>query len=276
MAGRTSHRETSAGSEPGGKPSQFGELSRLRSIFGLRDRTGSVPEAPMRWYQSVLDRELTPPLFLDRIEAGRILGRQASALVRDKNVLVLALPRGGVPVGFEVARALGADLDVLVVRKLGVPEMEEMAIGAIASGGIRILNHSLLQRLRISAEEVKAITAREQQEIDRRELVLRGSRPVEELEGRTVILVDDGLATGATVIAAAKTARLRHPERIIVAVPIASPEAYGEVQGHVDQVICPYLPDTLGSVGAWYDNFTQVTDREVIDWLDRAAHPVVT
>ena len=165
------------------------------------------------------------PLFRDRVEAGAILGRRLGGEIEDSGVVVLALPRGGVPVGFEIAHALHAELDVFLVRKLGAPGREELAMGAIASGGIRVLNEDIIRELRIPNEAVERATAREREEIARRERLYREGRPAAAIEGRTAVLVDDGLATGATMLAAARAVRLRSPRRLVVAVPVASPQA---------------------------------------------------
>jgi putative phosphoribosyl transferase len=211
------------------------------------------------------------PLFRDRFEAGRILGQRLSAIVNNHNAIVLALPRGGVPVGFEVARALDADLDILLVRKLGVPGHEELAIGAIATGGVRVLNEDLIKKLYLSSLLIERITAREQQEIERRERRYREGRPPLPVGGRTAILVDDGLATGATILAAARALRTRQPERIIVAVPVAAPEVCEEFRQHVDEVVCLATPDPFYAAGVWYEDFLQTKDDEVRALLELAS-----
>jgi putative phosphoribosyl transferase len=211
------------------------------------------------------------PLFRDRFEAGRALARQVKPLVGDRDVLVLALPRGGVPVGYEVAQALHADLDVLVVRKLGAPGHEELAVGAVAGGDIRVLNDDLIRDLRIPPALIEQATQREQQEIVRRERLYREGRPALPVRGRTVVLVDDGLATGATMLAAAQALQAQRPEQIIVAVPVASVEACEDLRRHVDQVVCAATPDPFFAVGAWYEDFSQTSDDEVRELLERAA-----
>src|SRR2546429_7987311 len=168
---------------------------------------------------------LVQPLFQNRAEAGRVLAKRLRPRIKNNNVIVLALPRGGVPVGFEVAQALHAELDIFLVRKLGVPGHEELAMGAVASGGIRVLNHGLIAELGLSTAIIDGVTARERKEIERRERLYREGRPASSLLQRTVILVDDGLATGATMLAAVRAVRAQSPERIIVAVPVASSEA---------------------------------------------------
>ena len=216
------------------------------------------------------------PLFRDRFDAGRILGQRIGQVLRDPSTLVLALPRGGVPVAFEVAQALHADLDVFLVRKLGVPGHEELAMGAIASGGIRGLNHALIRRLQLPPSLVETATAREQRELDRRETFYREGRPRLRVGHRTAILVDDGLATGATMLAAARALRLKKPERIIVAVPVASVEACDDIRAHVDEIICAETPDPFYAVGVWYEDFSQTSDSEVRELLENARRFVST
>jgi len=216
------------------------------------------------------------PLFRDRFEAGRILGQRVGQVIRDPSALVLALPRGGVPVGFEVAQALHADLDVFLVRKLGVPGHEELAMGAIASGGIRVLNHALIRQLQLPSDLVETATAREQRELDRREILYREGRPALPVDNRTAILVDDGLATGATMLAAARALRLKKPKRIIVAVPVASKEACNDIRAHVDKIICAETPHPFYAVGVWYEDFSQTSDSEVRELLEGARKFVST
>jgi putative phosphoribosyl transferase len=202
-------------------------------------------------------------LFRDRRHAGRVL---ASALGRHagrEDVVVLALPRGGVPVAFEVAERLGAPLDVFVVRKLGAPGRPELAMGALASGGVRVLNHDVLSVLRIPESAVASVVAAEQVELARREDVYRGGRPPLLVSGRTVILIDDGLATGATMRAAVAGLRLRGPAQIIVAVPIAASQVCADLADQVDDIVCAVTPEPFRAVGAWYDDFSQTGDEEV-------------
>jgi putative phosphoribosyl transferase len=215
------------------------------------------------------------PIFRDRVEAGRVLAQRLRIAVVDSNALVLALPRGGVPVGFEVAQALHADLDVFLVRKLGVPGQEELALGAIASGGVRVLNHALIAQLGLTSTAIDQVTAREQQEIERRERLYREGRPALPVKNRSVILVDDGLATGASMLAAARAVRAQQPMRIIVAVPVASREACEEFREHVDEVVCAATPEPFYAVGVWYEDFSQTSDGEVRELLKRAAHEQV-
>jgi putative phosphoribosyl transferase len=210
------------------------------------------------------------PLFRDRADAGRILARQVARSVSGSDLLVLALPRGGVPVGFELARTIHADLDVFVVRKLGMPGHEELAIGAIATGGVRVLNEDLIRQLGLSAELIDPIAQREQQELERREALYRKGRAPAPVANRTVILVDDGLATGATMRAAVKALRVERAARIVVAVPVAPPETCEELRDEADEVICAETPEPFAAIGLWYENFTQTTDEEVRSLLEQA------
>ena len=210
-------------------------------------------------------------LFQDRTQAGRVLASTLSQYANRPDVLVLALPRGGVPVAYEVARALNAPLDVFLVRKLGVPGHPELAMGAIASGGVRILNRDVVEALGITREQFDAITAEQLRELERRERAYRGDRPPPDVRGKTVILVDDGLATGATMRAAIEALKQLGPARIVVGVPIASPETCEELESVVDEVVCGVTPRPFYAVGAWYRDFSQTSDDEVRDLLARAA-----
>jgi len=212
-----------------------------------------------------------PVPYRDRSEAGRILAGKLAGFANTPDLLVLALPRGGVPVAFEVARALKAPLDVFLVRKLGVPGHEELAMGAIASGGVRLLNQEVVNHLRISADVIERVTATERDELRRRDRAYHGNRPAINVRGRTVILIDDGLATGSTMRSAIVALRKQEPRRIVVAVPIASPATCEEFQSEVDDVICARTPDPFYAVGLWYEDFSQTTDEEVRDLLARAA-----
>lgn len=200
--------------------------------------------------------------FRNRTEAGWALADELKARRYDRPV-VLALPRGGVPVGFEVARALNAPLDVFLVRKLGVPGQEELAFGAIASGGVRVLNDSLVRALGLSHEEMDRVSEQEMQELERREGAYRGTRPPEPVRGRTAILVDDGLATGASMLAAVRALRKEGPERVVVAVPVAAKQACESLGRSADEVICTATPEPFFAVGVWYEDFAQTTDEEV-------------
>lgn len=214
-------------------------------------------------------------IFRDRAEAGRRLAEKLRQYAKRPDVLVLALPRGGVPVAYEVAHALAVPLDVFLVRKLGFPGQEEVAMGAIASGGARVLNTNLIQRLHVTPETVDAIAAKELRELERREKAYRGSNPLPAVRGKTVILVDDGLATGASMYAAAAALRSQEPARIVVAVPVGAPDTCEDFGALVDEVVCAEMPEPFVAVGQWYDDFNQTTDEEVRELLRRARaeHP---
>jgi predicted phosphoribosyltransferase len=208
--------------------------------------------------------------YHDRTEAGRYLAEKLADYAGRPDVLVLALPRGGVPVGYEVARALGAPLDVFLVRKLGVPGHEELALGAIATGGVRMLNADVVRGLRFPPEVIDQVAARERAELERREREYRGDRPPPDVREKTVILIDDGLATGASMRAAVAALRQGQPARVVVAVPIAAPSTCEEFQDEVDEVVCARTPEPFYAVGLWYEDFAQTTDEEVRDLLRRA------
>jgi predicted phosphoribosyltransferase len=210
-------------------------------------------------------------IFRDRAHAGRELAAKLSHYANQPGVLVLALPRGGVVVAFEVARALNAQLDVFLVRKLGVPGQRELALGAIASGGIRVLNEEVLQALPVSEEMIEYIAAAEQRELERREQVYRGGRPAPEVRGRTIILVDDGIATGSTMRAAVRALRQQQPERVVVATPVAPAEACQELAQEADEVVCLDSPEPFYAISQWYEDFAQTSDDEVRDLLERAS-----
>jgi putative phosphoribosyl transferase len=201
--------------------------------------------------------------FRDRRDAGRRLARALARYAGHPGLLVLALPRGGVPVGYEAARALGARLDVFLVRKLGVPGHEELAMGAIASGGVRVMNPQVVWRMGMSPYTVDRVAARGARELVRRERAYRGDRPPPAIAGRTVILVDDGLATGATMRAAARAVLRQGPRWLAVAVPVAPAQVCHALRGEVDDVVCALTPRPFGSVGAWYQDFSQTSDAEV-------------
>jgi len=209
--------------------------------------------------------------FHDRAEAGKELSARLAAYAGRTDLLVLALPRGGVPVAFEVARALRAPLDVYLVRKLGVPGHPELAMGAIASGGVRVLNRETVQALGIPRRIIDVVAAREQAELKRRERAYRDDLPPPDARGRTVILVDDGLATGATMRAAVTALRQQEPARIVVAVPIAASSVCAELGAEVDEIVCAVTPDPFYAVGLWYEDFSPITDDEVRELLRRAA-----
>jgi predicted phosphoribosyltransferase len=196
-----------------------------------------------------------------------VLGERLSDYAGREGVVVLALPRGGVPVGYEVARVLRVPLDVFVVRKLGVPGREELALGAVASGGVRVLNEEVVAALRLGEGEIDPIVARELAELERRERAYRGGRPPLELEGKVAILVDDGLATGATMRAAALAVRELGPQSVVAAVPVAARQTCDAFRGDVDEIVCAYTPEPFYAVGLWYDDFAQTDDAEVRELL---------
>jgi predicted phosphoribosyltransferase len=208
--------------------------------------------------------------FRDREHAGQVLGERLRSYAGRESLLVLGLPRGGVPVAFEVARILEAPLDVFVVRKLGVPGHEELAMGALASGGVRVLNDDVVAQLGIGDEAIARAAAAETAELERRERAYRGDRGPVEAAGRTVILVDDGLATGSTMRAAANAVRAQGPERLVVAVPVAAAQTCDELRGEVDEVVCALTPDPFAAVGLWYEDFTPTGDDEVRRLLAQA------
>jgi len=211
-----------------------------------------------------------PEQFLNRREGGRVLASYLTQYRGRDDVIVLALPRGGVPVGFEAAQRLGAPLDVFLVRKLGVPGHEELAMGAIASGGVRVLNEQVVRTLRISPRDIDEVAQLEQAELERREREYRGNRALPDLRGKVGILVDDGLATGATMRAAAEALRRLGPAKVVVAVPAAAPETCEEFRQEVDEIICAQTPDPFYAVGVWYVDFSPTSDQEVRDLLARA------
>src|SRR3954469_8984519 len=211
--------------------------------------------------------------FRDRAHAGRLLADRLRSYAGRDDVVVLGLPRGGVPVAFEIARALDAPLDVFLVRKLGVPGHEEHALGAIATGGVRVLDRQLIESIGLPAEWLEAIDAKERRELDRRERAYRGDRPPPDLTGRTVILVDDGLATGSTMLAAVHAVRADDPARVVVAVPVADPDVCEGLRSVADDAVCLLTPPSLGSVGTWYEDFEQTSDDEVRELLERARRP---
>jgi putative phosphoribosyl transferase len=210
-------------------------------------------------------------VFRDRHEAGRLLAERLAAYTDRLDVVILALPRGGVPVAFEIAAVLHVPLDVMVVRKLGVPGHEELAMGAIASGGVQVVNQEVMRHLGLSQAVLESVAATEYQELTRRERAYRGSHGAAIVEGRTVILVDDGLATGSTMRAAVAALRRRGPTRIVIAVPTAAPETCEELKTEVDEIVCATTPTPFYGVGQWYDDFSQTTDEEVRDLLEQAA-----
>lgn len=214
--------------------------------------------------------------FKNRIEAGRLLAEELKSYANRTDVLILALPRGGLPVAFEVAQALGAPLDLMLVRKLGVPGQEELAMGAIATGGIKVLSQELVKSLNISAAALEAVISKEKRELERREHVYRGNRPVPEVGNRCVILIDDGLATGATMKAAVLALRQQQPAQIIIGVPVAPPDTVEELRKEADEIICLATPEPFYAIGTWYVDFSQTSDEEVRTLLARAWRQVET
>jgi predicted phosphoribosyltransferase len=210
--------------------------------------------------------------FPNRYVAGQWLASKLQNYRNRSDAIVLALPRGGVPVGYEVAQGLNAPLDAFIVRKLGVPGHEELAMGAIASGGVRLLNQNVIEMFRIPTGLIEMTTAGEQRELERQEREYREGRPPLDVRGRTVILVDDGLATGASMHVAVAALKQKKPAHIVVAVPVAAQETCSEFDGEVDEVVCAVTPEPFWSVGQWYDDFSQVSDEEVRDLLRRAAN----
>jgi putative phosphoribosyl transferase len=214
--------------------------------------------------------------FRDRSEAGRLLAEQLAEYSARSDVLVLALPRGGVPVGYEVAKALGAPLDVFLVRKLGVPWHRELAMGAIASGGIEVLNDEVVRTYRIPRHVLDAVAKVEGEELERRMWSYRGNKPLPQLTGHVVVLVDDGIATGSTMRAAVAAVRRQHPAEVVVAVPVAAADTRDELQDEVDRVICLSTPVTFVAVGDWYEDFSQTSDDQVRALLEMGSDPNVT
>ena len=213
--------------------------------------------------------------FTDRRNAGRVLARKLSAYAGHTDVIVLALPRGGVPVGYEVALALHTPLDIFLVRKLGLPGREELAIGAIASGGIRVLNNDIIRVLNVPEEVINIVARNELQELQRRERNYRGESPAPDVRDRKVILIDDGLATGASMRAAVTGVRAQHPARIIIAVPAASPEMCDAFEFEVDEMVCGMTPEPFYGLSRWYEDFSQTTDEEVRMFLKEANHQLL-
>jgi putative phosphoribosyl transferase len=209
--------------------------------------------------------------FSNRTEAGQLLAEKLANYADRTGVIVLGLPRGGVPVAYEVAERLGVPLDVFIVRKLGVPGFEELAVGAIASGGVRVLNEDVMRALPNADETIESVTAKETVELERREQSYRDGRPAPELRDRIVILVDDGLATGATMRAAVKALRQRGAAKIVVAVPVGPPDTCRELEEQADETICLCTPEFFQAVGQYYEDFSQTSDEDVRELLSRAA-----
>jgi putative phosphoribosyl transferase len=207
--------------------------------------------------------------FRNRTQAGKLLAAQLTEYANRADVLVLGLPRGGVPVAYEVAKELDAPLDVCLVRKLGVPGHKELAMGAIATGGVRVINENVVDWLRISPETINQVAAIEMRELDRRSHTYRGNSPLLKVKNHTIILVDDGIATGATIRAAIATLKKQQPGKLVVAVPVAAASTCEELQAEVDQVVCVMMPEDLCAIGIWYEDFQQTTDTEVCELLTR-------
>lgn len=205
--------------------------------------------------------------FPNRNAAGKVLAEELQPYANNPSVIVLALPRGGVPVAYEIAKHLSVPLDIFVVRKLGVPGHEELAMGAIASGGMTVFNEDVLRDILVEKNTIDSVIQSEQKELTRREIVYRGNRPSLELENKIIILVDDGIATGATMRAAIQSIRKKNPAKIIVAVPVAALSSCEEMATLADSIICPLQPTYFNAVGTWYDDFSQTSDEEVHEWL---------
>jgi len=210
--------------------------------------------------------------YHDRAQAGRVLASMLTPYANRRDVLVLALPRGGVPVAYEVAKALHVPLDVFLVRKLGVPGHEELAMGAIATGGVRVINEDVVRTLYMPPQVLDAVAFREERELERRERLYRDNRPLPVVRDQTVILIDDGLATGATMRAAVQALRVQAPAKIVVAVPVAAYWTYHQLSTEVDEIICPQTPEVFYGVGWWYEDFSQTSDQQVRELLSLAAH----
>lgn len=210
--------------------------------------------------------------FIDRRNAGWMLARKLKTYTNNPSVIVLALPRGGVPVGYEVAKALNAPLDVLIVRKLGFPAHEELAMGAITNNNTTIFNEDLLKESNVSKEQIQQVIEFEKKELKRRELLYRKGKAFPDLKGKIIILVDDGIATGATILSAIKSLRQHNPLRIILAIPVAPPSVYLEIKNKVDEIICLLQPANFNAVGLWYEDFAQTSDEEVAELLQKSKH----
>src|SRR5918999_2658761 len=262
----TPRSETTSWSS-GGPSTPAGRCADARRDACAAERAGAAGTGPARG-----SRSMRLP-FTDRTEAGRLLGERLARMGLGADAVVLALPRGGVPVGYEVARALRAVLDVFVVRKLGVPGHEELAMGAIATGGVRVVNDSVTHVLGVPDHVIDRVAEEELRELERREAAYRGRRALPDVQGRDAILVDDGLATGATMRAAIQAVRVNEPARVIVAVPVAPWEACSELRSVADEMVCLETPEPFQAVGLWYSDFTPPTDDEIREMLARAGGP---
>jgi len=214
-------------------------------------------------------------VFLNRTDAGHKLAARLAVYANRSDVIVLGLPRGGVPVAFEVARALHAPLDVFLSRKLGVPGQEELAFGALASGGVRVLDQDIIREVGISDEDVERVTETVKKELERRERVYRAGRPSLQLEGRVVLLVDDGIATGSSIRAGVNALKQMKPARLVIAVPVAPASTCHRLKAEVDELVCLHTPELFFAIGQFYEDFSQLTDEEVIDLLRQSAQPAV-
>ena len=252
--------------ENGKRPSCFDEIAR--TILPRLHSEGTL-QLHLRRQRAAFERSMKK-LFHDRIEAGRLLAAILGRYADCADVLVLALPRGGVPVGFEVAKSLNAPLDIFVVRKLGLPGDEELAMGAIASGNVRVLNEEVVRSFGVSSRVVDAVAEKESIELRRRERLYRGDTPEPDATGKTILLVDDGIATGSTMRAAVAALRQQGPSRIIVAVPVAPPATCKELQTEADEVVTVIAPENFYAVGQWYEIFDQTTDGQVTELYKRS------
>lgn len=213
---------------------------------------------------------MEPMVFRDRKQAGELLARKLTKYANREDVVVLAIPRGGVPVGFEVARALHAPLDVFIVRKLGVPWQEELAFGAVATGGIRVLDEQIVESLQLTPEQIEKVTERENKELERRERVYRGKRAALAVKGKLVLLVDDGIATGSSMLAGITALRQLEPAQIIVATPVAPPTTCARLRKKADDLVCVSTPESFFAIGQFYDNFLPTSDAEVCALVEEA------
>lgn len=212
--------------------------------------------------------------FRNRTEAGQLLAKKLTPYANRTDVLVLGLPRGGVPIAYEIAKSLNVPLDICLVRKLGAPGNRELAMGAIATGGIMVLNDDVVESLSVSQETIAKVVALEEKELERRDRAYRGARPFPDVQGRAILLVDDGIATGATLRAAIATLRQQQPASIIVAIPVAPLSTYNELKAEVDEVVCLATPEHFYSISIWYDEFRQTTDEEVRELLEKQSSAI--
>jgi putative phosphoribosyl transferase len=214
---------------------------------------------------------MEPMIFRDRKQAGELLARKLTKYANREDVVVLAIPRGGVPVGFEVARALHAPLDVFIVRKLGVPWQEELAFGAVATGGVRVLDEQIMESLQLTPEQIEKVTERENKELERRERVYRGKRAALAVKGKLVLLVDDGIATGSSMLAGITALRQLEPAQIIIAIPVAPPTTCARLRKKADDLVCVSMPESFFAIGQFYENFQPTSDVEVCALVEEAS-----